>query len=80
MFSFFLLSRFRIDLQITFECDTSQGRWTQTINDLKIKDTLIALKIPIFPYAIHQITPVDIVLRQKNSFVGVLKYSYLPNR
>lgn len=69
-----------IDLQITFECDTSQARWIQPVDDFKIKDSLISCKIPIFPYPIRHATSVDIILRQKNYLIGVLKYSYLPNR
>lgn len=69
-----------IDLQITFECDASQGRWIQAVDDFKIKDSLISCKIPIFPYPIRNATSVDIILRQKNYLIGVLKYSYLPNR
>jgi hypothetical protein len=67
-----------IDLQVTFECDTPHGHWSQSVVDLEVKDRMISFKAPNFPYAITSETPVHIRLRQKKRSLGVLKYAYLP--
>lgn len=69
---------YSIDLQVIFECDTSNGHWSQSIFNLDIKDRMISFKTPHFPYPIIRPTNVDIVLRQDNRMLGVLKYTYLP--
>lgn len=69
---------YEIDLKITFECDAIKGRWSQPVVDFDIKDRMISFKTPAFPYPITKPVIVNIILRQDNKILGVLKYSYLP--
>jgi hypothetical protein len=66
-----------IDLQVTFEYNASEGVWSQSIVNLDIKDRMISFKIPNFPYSVTNSATVDIILRQDNRILSVLKYSYL---
>jgi hypothetical protein len=80
MFDIMFLFSYLSDLQVIFEGDTSLGRWSQSVVDLEIKDRMISFKIPKFPYPIKKATSIDIILRQDDRILGVLKYSYLPIR
>ncbi|CAF4231048.1 unnamed protein product, partial [Adineta steineri] len=64
-------------LKITFECDTSKGRWSQPILEVNIKDRIISFKTPIFPYPDEESKVVDIVLRQDTRDLETLKYYYI---
>ncbi|CAF1451012.1 unnamed protein product [Adineta steineri] len=64
-------------LKITFECDTSKGRWSQPISEVNIKDRIISFKTPIFPYPDEESKVVDIVLRQDTRDLETLKYYYI---
>jgi hypothetical protein len=77
LFYFIFFSFHLIELQVTVECTTSNGHWSESVLDLEAKDRMISFKIPTFPYSITKTMPVIIKLKQDNRVLGVLKYSYL---
>ena len=62
------------------ECDTTEGRWSESVLDLEIKDGMISFKTPIFPYPIIGTMAVDIILQQDIRILGMLKYSYISTK
>lgn len=67
-------------LQVTFECNISDGRWSQSITDFDIKDRMVSFKTPIFPYPVDSTKPVDIKLQQDGRVIGTLPYFYISSR
>ncbi|UJR23123.1 hypothetical protein I4U23_026144 [Adineta vaga] len=66
------------DLQVKFECERPDGLWSQTVSDLEVKDQMVSFRTPTFEYPIDQITPVNIVLRQKRRTLESLIFYYIP--
>jgi hypothetical protein len=66
-----------IELKVTFECDISEGRWSQPVSELEIKDRMIVFKTPIYPYSFEVTKDVDVILRQDNHIIEIIKYYYL---
>jgi len=67
-----------IELQVTFEYDTSEVQWSASVVDLEVKDQMVYFKTPSFPYSITELTPVKIIFRQRKRILEPLEFSYLP--
>jgi len=66
-----------IELSVTFECDTPEGRWSQLVDPLEIKDRTIVFKTPMYPHPFEITKDVDVILRQNNHIIATIKYYYL---
>jgi len=68
-----------LDLQISFECDTANGRWVYSLpkDKIEIKDRMVSIKTPIFSDSIEGIQSVDINLKQQSRPIETIKYFYL---
>jgi hypothetical protein len=67
-------------LEVIFECDIPNGRWSQSVTDLDIKDRMISFKTPMIPYPVDKAKSVDIKLQQTSRVLGTLKYFYISSR
>jgi hypothetical protein len=63
---------------VTFEYDTSNGRWSESVLDLEVKDQMVSFKAPNFPFAITEMVSVNIMFRQRKRVLDPLEFSYIP--
>ena len=74
--SFFSIAR--IGLQVRFECETSDGPWSETVPEIDLKDRMLSFKIPIFPFWIETMVHVNVTLSQNDQPVESLPFYYSP--
>ncbi|CAF1022539.1 unnamed protein product [Adineta steineri] len=68
------------ELEVIFECEIFDGKWwSQPVLDLEVKNQMVSFRTPIFPYTINDITPVNIILRQKKRTLEQLIFNYIPS-
>ncbi|CAF3337011.1 unnamed protein product [Rotaria sp. Silwood1] len=65
------------ELKITFECDLPNNHWSQSIDNIDIKDRMISFKTPAFPYPFEMVRQVNVILKQSNRTLGTLTYYYM---
>ncbi|CAF4936246.1 unnamed protein product, partial [Rotaria magnacalcarata] len=66
------------ELQVTFEFEGANGKWTAPAVELEVIDRMVSFRAPIFPIPIDYATTVNITLTQKNRLLETLKFDYIP--
>ncbi|CAF4911203.1 unnamed protein product, partial [Rotaria magnacalcarata] len=66
------------ELQVTFEFEGDNGKWTAPAVELEVIDRMVSFRAPIFPIPIDYATTVNITLTQKNRLLETLKFDYIP--
>ncbi len=72
-FSFYL----SIDLEVTFEYDTSDHHWSAPVLDLEVNDQMISFRTPTFPFQIDSRTTVNVILKQRKRTFEPLQFDYI---
>jgi hypothetical protein len=81
MFSYcFVLNLYLLALQVKFECDIPNGRWSQSVTNLDTKDRMVSFKTPFFPYQVDKAKSVDVKLEQTSRVLGTINYFYISSR
>ena len=68
---------YSIDVKVTFQCNLSNGQWSQAISDIDVKDRMVSFKTPIFPYSANETEAVDVIIQQDSRVIGTIKYYYV---
>ncbi len=66
-----------IDLQVTFEYDTTDIHWSAPVLDLEVNDPMISFRTPSFPFTIYSPTTVNVVLKQEKRTFEPLQFDYI---
>ncbi|CAF0934836.1 unnamed protein product [Adineta steineri] len=68
------------ELEVTFEYSAPDIIWSESVSieETIIKDQMVSLRTPSFPFYINGRIPVNIKLQQKNRNLGAIQYFYIP--
>ncbi|CAF3747753.1 unnamed protein product [Rotaria magnacalcarata] len=66
------------ELQVTFEFEGPNGKWTAPAVELEVIDRMVSFRAPIFPFPIDYATTVNITLTQKTRLLETLTFDYIP--